>query len=133
MEGRRRVCVFVLFAHVCVPLVFLPRRLLSHGPNMGPSVQLTMSHHGHLVRQTCGGQMLCFCPDQLTAPSHDLPNPTQGTSSWLVRPHGLTSFHLAPGPLHSTLHALPEVSFFSNLCSLSTILHLGHKQEKGCG
>lgn len=51
------VCVCAVGACVCVPLVFLPCCLLSHGPNMGPSVQLTVSQHGRLVRQTCGDQI----------------------------------------------------------------------------
>lgn len=48
--------------------------------------------------------MLCFRLDLLLAPSPGFPNPTQGTSSRLVRLHGLRSFH-------STLHTLLEVAF----------------------
>ena len=34
--GGECVSVFVLFVHVCVPLVFLPSLLLSYGLNWGP-------------------------------------------------------------------------------------------------
>lgn len=99
-EGWWSECTWAVCACLCSPC-FSPLLPFEWWPYHGPSVQLAVSQHGRLLRQTCGGQMLCFRLDLLLVLSPGFPNPTQGTSSWLVRLHELRTFH-------ATLHTLPK-------------------------
>lgn len=143
--GRRRacvcVCVFVLYSRmcvcVCVPLVFLPSCLLSSGLNWGPERPINSEPARLFGAANLQWPNIMFLSQ--ASPTYLLPltltqDPHPGDLLLACESTRVNKF--LPGAastLHFTLHTTREVSFSSNLCPLSTVPHLGHKQGKGSG
>lgn len=118
---------------MCVPLVFLPSHLLSRGLNWGPERPINGEPARLFATAHLQWPNIMFL--SLTSPTYLFPQPPQSPhpGDLLLACETTWVNKFLPGASSIPLYTSHQVSFSSNLCPLSTVLHLGHKQGKGGG